>query len=492
MCPRRLTNLRRRQPETVEELRVLGKVLVWLQHTETGDRGEINLNGPVEREIWSRISAEDPGCTAEMCVKRTGGACPFHQVRQAAQTAHLLIVNHALLLADVAAGNRVLPEYEYLIIDEGHHMENATTSALSFRVSLADLERMLKELGSHRSGIMGRLLTIAHDILDPDQIGALTYLVEQATDLAFKVENLTRQFFQMLDHFLFEQRQGRGPSTYAQQERILPSTRTQPAWMEVEVAWDEADRAFKPLLQTLGNLVQASGEMAVSEIEELEDIFSSVSNIHRRILEAYSEINALIFEPAHDRIYWVETHPTYQRLLLQSAPLHIGPLMEEHLWHQKTSMILTSATLTAAGDFDYMRSRLGAYDAEELALGSPFDYESAALLYVANDIAEPGDRGGHQRAIEYALTNICKETGGRTLALFTSYDQLRKTSRAITPVLGKYGIMVFEQGEGASPHALLETFKVAPQAVLLGTRVLGRCGRAWRSAFGTGDRQTAV
>ncbi|MFN2195183.1 MAG: helicase C-terminal domain-containing protein [Anaerolineales bacterium] len=470
LCPRRMENMRRRQPESVEELRVLAKVLVWMQTTRTGDRGEINLNGPVERDIWNRLSAEDPGCTAEMCIKRTGGACPFHQVRQASQSAHILIVNHALLLSDIATGSRVLPEYEHLIIDEGHHIEDATTNALSFRVSLSDIERLLKELGSRRSGIMGRLLTIAHDILDPDQIGALTYLVEQATDVAFRVENLTRQFFYMLDHFLFEQRQGRGPSTYSQQERILPATRTQPAWMDVEVAWDEADQAYKPLLEYLGNIVQAAAEMSISEVEELEDIFSNVSNVHRRIYAAYTEINALVFSPTPDKIYWVETNPNGQRLLLNSAPLQIGPLMEMHLWHAKTSIVLTSATLTAAGEFEYMRNRLGAYEAEELALGSPFDFESAALLYVANDIPEPNDRSGHQRAIEHALINICRSTGGRTLALFTSYDQLRRTSRAISPVLGKYGISVLEQGEGASSHALLENFRETEQAVLLGTR----------------------
>jgi ATP-dependent DNA helicase DinG len=470
LCPRRLETMRRRAPDSVEELRVMAKVLVWLQTTRTGDRGEINLNGPVERDIWNRISADDEGCTAEMCVKRTGGSCPFYQVRQAAQNAHLLIVNHALLLSDIAVGNRVLPEFDYVIIDEGHHIEDATTNAMSFRVSLSDIERLFKELGSHRSGIMGRLLAVGHDILDPDQIGALTHMIEQATDLAFQVENLTRQFFYMLDHFLFELRQGRGPSVYGQQERILPATRTQPEWMEVEVAWDEAEHAFQPLLELLGNLIQASAEMAAAEIEELEDVFSNLSNVHRRIFEAHAQIDALVFNPSPDQIYWVEVQPNNGRLTLQSAPLHIGDLMEKHLWHEKATVVLTSATLTAAGEFTYMRGRLGAYDAEELALGSPFDYESSALLYVVNDIPEPSDRGGHQRAIEHALINICKTTGGRTLALFTAYDQLRKTSRAISPVLAKYGINVLEQGEGASSHALLENFRRSEQAILLGTR----------------------
>jgi ATP-dependent DNA helicase DinG len=470
LCPRRLENFRRRGPDTVEELRVLAKLLVWLQFTRTGDRGEINLNGPVEREIWMRFSAEDEGCTAEACMKPTGGACPFYRTRQAAQSAHLIVVNHALLLADVATGSRVLPEYDYLIIDEGHHIEDATTNALSFKISLLDIERMMRELGSQRGGALGRLLTIAHDILMPDQIAALTYLVEQAADLAFRIENDSRQFFYMLDQFLFEQRQGRSQGQYAQQERILPATRAQPAWMDVEVTWDEAARLYKPFIDALGKLVQAAGEMAASELEEVEDIFSSLSNLYRRIYEMHAQIDALVFKPAPEHVYWVETHPNNQRLTLQSAPLHIGPLMTEYLWNPKASVILTSATLTTAGDFEYIRERLGAQDADDLALGSPFDYETAALLYLVNDIPEPSDRNGHQRATERALVNICRATGGRALALFTSYEQLRRTSRAIAPVLAKEGIIVLEQGEGASSHALLETFRTAPQAVLLGTR----------------------
>jgi DNA polymerase-3 subunit epsilon/ATP-dependent DNA helicase DinG len=103
-------------------------------------------------------------------------------------------------------------------------------------------------------------------------------------------------------------------------------------------------------------------------------------------------------------------------------------------------------------------------------LGSPFDFETASLLYLVNDIPEPNDRQRYQKAVGQGLIRLCQATGGRTLALFTSYDQLRRTSRAITPVLAKQDIQVYVQGEGASPHALLETFRNSERAVLLGTR----------------------
>ena len=123
LCPRRLENLRHYGPRTKDEMRVLAKVMVWQLDNQSGDRSELNLTGPTEREVWVRISAEDDACTTETCIKRTGGACPFHRAKTASQSAHVLVVNHALLLSDVATGSKVLPEYSHLIIDEGHHLE---------------------------------------------------------------------------------------------------------------------------------------------------------------------------------------------------------------------------------------------------------------------------------------------------------------------------------------------------------------------------------
>ena len=473
LCPRRLEALRRRGPETPEEMRVLAKVFVWLQGSNTGDRGEINLNGPREREVWSRLSAADEGCTAETCLSRTGGACPFYRARVAAQDAHIIIVNHALLLADVATGNRVLPEYDYLIVDEAHHIENATTNALSFRITQTDIARLLREFGGIKSGILGRILALTHDFLPPSEFAALERRIEQATDQAFQAENAIKGFFTTLDDFLFDQRDGREIGSYGQQVRIVPAVRTQPAWMDVEVAWEDAGHAASALLKSVEGIAQTLAEIAqggVPDPEDFEDVYASLTTVFRRVDEAVSGIEALVFDPQPDRIYWAEVRPNRRGLTLQAAPLHIGPLMQEYLWHQKQSVILVSATLTAAGEFDYIRSRLYAEDADEIALGSPFDYENATLLYIPNNIPEPSDRHGHQRAIEQALIQLGRAIGGRTLALFTSYAQLKRTSRAISSALADEGIVIYEQGEGASPHALLENFKNAERAILLGTR----------------------
>jgi ATP-dependent DNA helicase DinG len=470
LCPRRLESIRRRGPENAEEIRVLAKVLVWLQGTETGDRAEINLNGPGEKSVWGRLSSEDEDCSIENCLKRTGGACPFYQVHQAAQSAHVLIVNHALLLADVATNNRVLPEYEYLIVDEAHHLEDATTNALSFHITLSEIDRMLEALGGPNNGILGWVLSATQSILAPAEMASLNLLVQRATDLAFRFENQVKEFFNSINQFLSDQREGRQVGMYSHQERILPATRTQSAWAQVELVWDEGQRTLKSLLETLEKMAQGLVEIHDALSEDDDEVYGTLTNLYRRLFEFHENVDALVFKPDLSKVYWVEVQPNGYQLSLHAAPLHIGSLMQRYLWHEKSAVILTSATLTAAGQFDYLRGRLMAEEADELALGSPFDFETAAMLYLVNDIPEPSDRNGHQRAIEQGLIRLCEATGGRTLVLFTSYDQLKRTSQAITPILAKTEIMVYEQGEGASPHSLLETFRSTDRAVLLGTR----------------------
>lgn len=469
LCPRRLENMRRRGPENADEIRVLSKVLVWLQSTKNGDRNELNLNGSSERDVWMRLCAEDEACTTENCLKR-GGICPFFRARQSALAAHILVVNHALLLADVATGNRVLPEYNYVIIDEAHHLEEATTNALSFRITQSIIDRTLRELGGPSSGILGKIVSILESNLQPSDYALLNQNIQQVTNLAFQFQSFAQGFFKAIDQFLLEQREGSEIGMYPHQERILPATRTQPAWADVEAAWEDSETSLNPMIEFLVKLIQALGDIRENLPEEDDDVISNLSNLYRRLYDMQINLDGVVFTPRADTIYWFEINPDGRQLSLNAAPLHIGPLMQKYLWNDKASVILTSATLTAAGEFKYLRGRLNADEADELAVGSPFDYESSVLLYIANDVPEPSDRSGHQRAIEQGILRLCSATGGKALVLFTSYDQLKRTSRSINPFLSRNGIRVYEQGEGASASTLLENFRADNHAVLLGTK----------------------
>jgi ATP-dependent DNA helicase DinG len=469
LCPRRLDLMRRRFPANADELRVLAKVLVWLQTDQSGDRTEINLTGPSEREVWVHMSAEDDACTSEVCLEREGGACPFFRAKQAALNAHILVVNHALLLTDMASGSRVLPEYQHVIIDEGHHLEAATTGALSFRLTQWDMDRLIREAGGSTTGIFGQLLSAARDNVQPSDYALLNQKIERATDLTWRLQEQSRIFFDALAEFVAFQREGQPPSTYAWQERLLPASRTQPGWDAVESVWGAAAETLNLLVKLTGELQKGTADLYADGAEALEDVISNLGNLFRRLSEAEHMIGSMIFEPAPDYVYWVEVNPNNNRLALNAAPVRIGPLVEKYLWHEKRSVILTSATITTHGEFGYMRNVLSADEADELALGSPFDYQSSALLYVANDIAEPHTTE-YQQQVDRSLVSLCRATAGRTLVLFTSYAQLKRTARAITGPLAKDDIIVYEQGEGASANSLLESFKSTDRAVLLGTR----------------------
>ena len=485
LCPRRLQYLRQHGPTNDDELRVLCKVLVWQLDNQSGDRNEINLTGPTEREVWRRISAEDDNCTTDVCLGRMNGTCAFHRAKQASQTAHVLVVNHALLLSDVATGSKVLPEYSYVIVDEAHHMESATTNALSFRLTQFDTDRMTREVGGSSAGILGRLLTEMHGSLRPSDFGLLQQKVKRGTDQAFRLEQLMRQFFNVVGEFAAIQREGQPTSTYAWQLRITPAARSLPGWDDVEMMWGEADDTMVLLTKTLGELYKDVASLYSDGHDNLEDVMSDLSNLLRRMTEAEAAANGLISKPSDTQIYWIEVNPRGDKLSLNAAPLRVGPLVQKYLWHEKAAVVMTSATMTANGEFQYIKNTLLAEEADTLSLGSPFDYESSTLLYIANDIPEP-NVPGYQQAVDRSLVSLAKSTGGRMLVLFTSYAALKKTSQAITGPLAKEDIFVFEQGEGASPNALLDSFKSTDRAVLLGTRAF------WEGVDVPGDSLSVV
>jgi ATP-dependent DNA helicase DinG len=471
ICPRKFDAVRRRGPETAEEMRVLAKAILWLRETETGDRSEINLNGPSERAVWAQLSAEDELCSPESCTFFRRHSCPFLRARQAAEEANILIVNHALLVADMASEHRVLPEYRYLVVDEGHQLEAAATDGLSFRCSRSDLERSLREMGTTRSGWLG---TLAAQARKPSSAKERTgFILSRAAELAAGVDAALRSasvFFDVLDSFIRGQTEDR-TAEYTLQYRIVPAVRVQPGWSEVEEGWENLRLA----LADAARLASALGEKIRLEEEEDEngeaaELSLLLTGWARRMEATVEAIHKLVVKSDSQTIHWIEVPRESEKKTLYSAPLLVGPLIEKYLWHAKESVVLTSATLTAAGEFDYLRDRLQADEAETLVVGSPFDYENSTLLYQVNDIPEPGETRAYQNALNRSLVELCAATRGRALVLFTSYTQLRQTSQAIVGPLSRKGIAVYEQGEGASRNALLETFRTAEQAVLLGTR----------------------
>jgi DNA polymerase-3 subunit epsilon/ATP-dependent DNA helicase DinG len=472
LCPRRMENMRKHRPRTADELRVLAKVLMWLNETEGGATGELSL-GPIDRGAWKRLSAEDEHCTVETCRERMQGTCPFYRARKAAEAAHVVVVNHALLLADIATENRVLPEYGYLVLDEAHHLESATTDGLSFEWSQSDFERRVKDLGGPNSGLLGEVVGAAREKLSPEKFIGLEMEIGQLYERATDSLAMARAFFDSVNVFMEERRDGKPIGDYGQTLRIIPATRTHPLWSQIEIQWDQ----LRPTMNTLADLLlKVGGRMdkwsqeKELDFEEAEDLASSVNLASRFFAALLLNGEGLVVKPEPAAIYWIEADGRDGRLSLHAAPLHVGPLVEKHLWNTKESVVMTSATLTTGNSFRYLKGRLNAQVVDELAVGSPFDYEASTLLYLATDMPEPVARSEYQKALEKAVVDLCLATRGRALVLFTSYAQLKQTAQAIRGPLGRAGIDVYDQSDGTARSTLLDNFKSSEGGVLLGTK----------------------
>jgi len=472
LCPRRLDAMRSRADLNDDELRVLARVLVWLAQTNTGDRAEIFLWGGREEAIWARLASESGACSDELCVQSQGGRCFFYRNRRQADSAHLLIVNHALLLSDVAAGNQVLPAYRHLIVDEAHHLEDATTQQLSFSASQPGLERMLNDVypdgGDGRGGIV-------HDVRRRLEKAGLMPTVRQEMDrylLAVQRSNehardLLRQFFNVLAEFLAADQAVVGP--YGLRVRLERKVRTQPGYTQVEIAWDTLAGPLYDLSQALNTLRQGLAELNDSGAPGLEDLTADTGSLAEQFSQAYTQMHAAISQPDENGIYWAEINGAERALSLHMAPLHVGPLVEQHLFMTKDTVVLTSATLRTAGSYSYIQERLHAREARTGIVGSPFDYQRSTLVFVPTDISDPNGPA-FQRQVEQAIDLLARALDGRTMALFTANQQLRQTAEALGPGLAAAGITLFQQGSGGSRRQLLENFRNTPRSLLLGTR----------------------
>jgi DNA polymerase-3 subunit epsilon/ATP-dependent DNA helicase DinG len=469
LCTRLFQELRHRGPNSAAEMALYARILVWLPGSQSGDVAEITQRSAPERLLWDRLNAENEGCTADKCAQE---GCPLHIARRRAELAHILVVNHALLLADVASENRVLPEYVDLIADEAHHMEGAVTNALSFRADRRFLESLLDEIVKPRAGMVADVQRRAKDGLPAGYASAIDGRVNQLRIDGDRAVDGLGDFFDALERYLGQVTSGQ--SNYAEQIRITPAVRAQSAFDDLTIFWDNLYKQLRPVIEGLNHLAGDVADLS-DHLEDAEDLWLTLTSLSRSLAETTTNIDALMAEPQEGMIYWVEQYR--RRLSLHAAPLHIGPLVEKHIFHTKETVVMTSATLRTAGpgsrgepSFAYLRDRLHADHADELAVGSPFDYERSTLLYLPTDIPEP-NQPGYQRYVEQAIQDTALALDGRCLALFTSFKQLTTTADAIESPLNNAGISLLAQTQGASRQQLLAQFKAAgSRSVLLGAR----------------------
>jgi DNA polymerase-3 subunit epsilon/ATP-dependent DNA helicase DinG len=210
------------------------------------------------------------------------------------------------------------------------------------------------------------------------------------------------------------------------------------------------------------------GEEESDDVNGAEDLAVDLTNAMRLCGELRYKLAEIAIDPTEEAVYWIERDMHRASVSLRAAPLHVGPFLQERLFDRLRTAVLTSATLTTDGGFEYVRERLGLETARELSVASPFDYERSTLLYLVDDIPEP-NAPGYQRDLQDILVELGMALGGKTLVLFTSHAALQATYRAIKMPLEDRGIVVLAQRSDGSARQLIERLKHSENVMLLGT-----------------------
>jgi DNA polymerase-3 subunit epsilon/ATP-dependent DNA helicase DinG len=460
LCLRRWGHLRREESLSPEEARMASKVMVWLQGTSSGDRAEMNLAFR-DMPLWSRLSAAG----AVDCPPRVRETCFLRAAREQAEAAHLVVVNHALLMTDLVEGGGIIPSYDYLIIDEAHHLEEEATRQFGSRVSQETVEEYLERLEGDR-GIYRQMRAFLGQLLAAPRAAVLGPSIQEGEALLPRTREHTGTLWTTLATFL-ENHHDEGDARHLIHS-VTRSSRVQPGWSMVEVAWENADLVLSQVARNLERLTQALGGMEDRQLAGYDSLVMEVSSCLSAAEDIREKLNSFIVHPVDAQIYWMTQESRDGEVALNAAPLHVGEILQKKLFSQKESVILTSATLSTQGNFRHISERLGLEDADELLVDSPFDYPKAVLLCIPRDMPDPTTRG-YQGALQQAIIDVCRAAGGRTMGLFTSHAALQATRAGIKDDLEGLGFKVLAQGVDGTPRSLLESFLQRPESVLLGT-----------------------
>jgi len=426
---------------TPDEAVYLDVIDEWRRHTQTGDRAEIE-DLPEDLPFWNEVAATTENCIGAECPQH--GECFITRMRQRAAESDLVIVNHHLLCADAAVRQsehgEVIPNCRYAIVDEAHQLEDVATQYFGIAIS----NYRVDDLARDTDRAVGAKLMPDRDTRDR--------LAEDAE----RLRHAARAFFSALQMMRFEV-----PGVGGADSRI----RVGRAHMD-KVADDGA--------------AMARAAMALeADIALARDLPEDMLAIGRRAATLRSEVDFLLSAEDPGYVYYLEVRG--RGVFLRASPIDVSSIVRELLIDRMTATVLTSATLTVDGRFDYVRGRLGIGRSQELRLASEFDYTTQALLYLPKKMPDPRSRE-YVLAIAREVVEILRRTRGRAFVLFTSYANLRAVQSLASSEID-YPILV----QGTAPRsALLRDFKATPNAVLLATSSF------WQGVDVVGDALSCV
>jgi ATP-dependent DNA helicase DinG len=415
------------------------KLWSWADRTQTGDRAELDFF--VRSDDWEALDADADDCVGEFCSRFAD--CFFFTRRDAARFADIVVVNHALFFLDLALGGGLLPQYDYVVLDEAHQCERYATSALTATLSPAGVGRMMRRM--HRN----YRVPSSYDAEIDESMRRLQSTLARvpgerypigANDAIGNVLDGLREALYRLENFV-----------HANWQTALTKPTNNEA--EVERRRDLTLRAISAHLATVERIERAAFEAAAGTV-------------------ASTEIEA---------IAWVERSDSDARYEINAAPFEVASFLRAALFARTRSVVLTSATIAEGNSFAFLRASLGVEDAQELIAPSPFDYPRQARLFIAGPELNPKSRDFAARAAPI-IEECLDRTGGRAFVLFTSYARLREVhallrERIVFPV----------KLQGELPRAaLLAWFRSTPNAVLFATATF------WEGIDVVGDQLSCV
>jgi ATP-dependent DNA helicase DinG len=467
LCRRRLTDALR-ETELFDDAEDLERIAAWAETTASGSRSDLSFL-PAE-SLWSRVCSEADLCMGMRCAERE--RCFVLALRKEAADARILVVNHHLLFADLAAraegagydSTVVLPPYTRVIMDEAHTMETAATSFFSKDFSRLSVYRQLGRLYRHRRGLrQGLLVRLAALSRQEDKLDDGAGAVQFVRDAADALNETALGFCQ------------NGPNGSAGSFRLTPADETGITTILLPELL-ELRKKIALLAGIIRNMLETVPEDSADDPTVWE-----VKSITRR-LEAIGGVCASFIEyrerPAE--VMWMERHAERgggaaaagsDWVSFTATPLDVAPSLKEALFEPNKTVVCVSATLTVNDSFNYWETRCGLGPAGRPVLSgqfpSPFPYAQAVLLAVPVDAPLP-EQGNYRAFVDMAAAKLAETSGGSALLLITSYESLRSAFAAAAPLLEAQGIRCLKQGDDDRSR-LLKTFLDDQSSVLFAT-----------------------
>ncbi len=407
----------------------------WAKETDTGDRAEM-AGLPEDLPFWGEIAASSENCIGTECPRYSD--CFVTRMRARAADSNLVIVNHHLLCADAAvrqsAYGEVIPECSCAIVDEAHQLEDVATQYFGVSVSNYRFDELARD-GARliATGVAGEQGPALRDALDRAR--------ERAHD-----------FFRIVGNGL----PARAPQANENRVRISSGTMEQ-FYEDAAVVMGALDAVESTAAQIKPPPPDPDKPHEASRMD-LADLANRAAGLR-------DELRFVLRANERDYVYFIETRG--RGIFLRAAPIDVSTILRDVLFDRMRATILTSATLTVDGTFDYIRSRLGLEQSGAgrfVKLPAEFDYRRQAILYLPPRMPDPRSTD-FTAAAAREIIGILEASRGRAFVLFTSYAAMRSI-QAIAEIELSYPILV----QGSAPRsALLDQFRKTPNAVLLAT-----------------------